>query len=81
MQALNDPHLSQKLIAIALVWCGLAALVYTPSAAPGFESSMIGASGFLAFTAGLLRFASAQKAELLEAMQLQATQEPQDDQQ
>ena len=48
MNPLTSPHLSQKLIAIALLWCGLAALVYVPSATAGFESSMIAAAGFIA---------------------------------
>lgn len=81
MHPLANPHLSQKLMAIALIWCGLAALVYVPAAAPGFESSMIAAGGFLAFTAGILRFSGVQKAELLEELQLRTKQESEDSQQ
>ena len=79
MNPLTSPHLSQKLIAIALLWVGLAALVYVPSAAPGFESSMIAAGGFLAFTAGVLRFSNAHKAELLEELRLQARAQADED--
>ena len=79
MNPLTSPRLSQKLIAIALLWCGLAALVYVPSATPGFESSMIAAAGFLAFTAGVLRFSNAHKAELLEALRLQTRAESDDE--
>ena len=68
-------------MAIALIWCGLAALVYVPAASPGFESSMIAAGGFLAFTAGLLRFSGVQQAEMLEELQLRTKQETDNTQQ
>ena len=79
MNPLTSQHLAQKLIAIALLWIGLAALVYVPSATPGFESSMIAAGGFLAFAAGVLRFSNAHKAELLEELRVHTRESADDD--
>lgn len=55
----------QKLVGIALLWAGLAALVHVAVDGEGVRGILVAALGFLAFAAGLQLFADGFKRELL----------------
>ena len=57
---------------LALLWAGLAALVYVPTATAGVTTSAIAALGFLSFAGGLSLFAKAVKREILDEMRASA---------
>ena len=54
-----------KLIGIALLWVGLAALAYIPSAAPGTWTTFVAIGGFLSFAIGLHLFADGLKRDVI----------------
>ena len=57
-----------KLVGIALLWAGLAALVHVAVAGEGVQGFLVAAPGFLAFAAGLQLFAAGFRRELLEQL-------------
>lgn len=57
---------------LALLWVGLAALVYVPTAAAGVTTSAVAALGFLSFAGGLSLFAKAVKQEILDELRASA---------
>jgi hypothetical protein len=54
-----------RLFGIALLWAGLAALVYVASSDGGGKGSIVAALGFVSFATGLSLFADALKAEII----------------
>ncbi len=59
----------RKLCGIALLWVGLAALVYVPwSSDGGAKSAVIAALGFFSFAGGLMLFVDALKYEIVEEL-------------
>jgi hypothetical protein len=57
--------MAKKLCGIALLWVGLAALVYTGTDPTSPLLALVLGAGFISFTAGLLLFAEGFKGELL----------------
>lgn len=57
---------------LALLWAGLAALVYVPTATAGVTTSAVAALGFLSFAGGLSLFAKAVKQEILDELRASA---------
>ena len=57
-----------KLCGTALLWVGLAALIYVPSSGGGTRGTIIAALGFVSFASGLLMFADALKREIVEQL-------------
>lgn len=53
---------------LALLWAGLAALVYVPTATAGITTSAVAVLGFLSFAGGLSLFAKAVKQEILDEL-------------
>lgn len=61
---------------LALLWAGLAALVYVPTATAGVTTSAVAVLGFLSFAAGLSLFAKAVKQEILDELPASAGGHP-----
>lgn len=59
---------TMKLSGTALLWIGLAALVYVPTSDGGTLSIIVAGIGFLSFASGFLMFADALKGELVEQL-------------
>lgn len=55
-----------KLSGTALLWVGLAALMYAPASEGGTLSIIVAIAGFLSFASGFLMFADGLKGELIE---------------
>jgi hypothetical protein len=53
-----------KLSGVALLWAGLAALVYVPTAAGGPTTVVVAGLGFLSFASGLMLFGDGLKREI-----------------
>lgn len=61
---------------LALLWAGLAALVYVPTANAGVTTSVVAMLGFLSFAGGLSLFAKAVKQEILDELRASAADRP-----
>lgn len=59
---------TMKLSGTALLWVGLATLVYVPTSEGGTLTVIVAGMGFLSFAAGFLMFADALKGELVEQL-------------
>lgn len=57
---------SMKLCGTALLWVGLAALVYVPTSGGGPTSMIVAGVGFLSFASGFLMFADGLKGEIIQ---------------
>lgn len=57
-----------RMIGVALLWAGLAALVYVPSSGDG-PKVIVAVLGFLAFAAGLSLMADALKDQIVNELQ------------
>ena len=61
---------------LALLWAGLAALVYVPTATAGVTTSAVAVLGFLSFAGGLSLFAKAVKQEILDELRASVGDRP-----
>jgi hypothetical protein len=61
-----------KLCGIALLWAGLAALVYVPTAASGLRTTVVAGLGFASFASGLVMFGDALKREIAAQLRLRS---------
>ena len=66
----NRPILAsvRRGIGLALLWAGLAAVVYVPTAPAGVTTAVAAALGFLSFAGGITLFANAIKQEVFEEL-------------
>ncbi len=55
-----------KLSGVALLWVGLAALVYVPTSDGGTVSVIVAGLGFISFASGFLMFANSLKGEIIQ---------------
>jgi hypothetical protein len=60
----NAMPMVMKLCGVALLWAGLAALVYVPTAASGVSTAVVAGLGFLSFASGLMLFGDGLKREI-----------------
>ncbi len=61
--------MTMKLIGTALLWVGLATLVYVKSPDLNVSIALVAALGFLSFASGLLLFAEGQKLAIIAGLQ------------
>jgi hypothetical protein len=55
-----------------LLWAGLAALVYVPTAASGLRTTVVAGLGFASFASGLVLFGDALKREIAAQLRLRS---------
>ena len=55
----------RKLVGIALLWAGLAALVSIPTSGGGIRGTVLAVAGFVAFASGLALFAEGLKRDIV----------------
>lgn len=57
-----------RMCGIALLWVGLAALVYVPSSGGGAKAAIVSVVGFISFAAGFSLIADALKHQIVEQL-------------